>query len=302
MKRFHHFVFVFAAVALLLTAHPLNAQNQGQNCSNLVINHSFTQGFEGFLNEGGGPVPTAGAGFVTFLPHGMVKGQVTLAIGGPIGLLRDLVFDNTSSSYSLSWDTTKTPAICSGTMTLIVKNGPVFDFQLLVTQDGQQIEMIHTDPGLIVGVTGFPVDIPGCSNTTLNGKYSYNTKGWALAPPGVPPALAGYIPLAMSGAIEFHPRVSPPSTSGFVVWWDTASANGIIVPRTGTGSYKVNPDCTGTMVLTDPTLGQVFNLELFVGKHGEAPYLLNIDTVPVPGSPLPVILSSALSRVDRESH
>jgi len=301
MKRFHYLVFVFAAVALLLTAHPLDAQVQGENCSNLVINHSFSQGFEGFLNEGGGPVPTAGAGFVTFLPHGKVTGQVTLAIG-QLALLQDLVFDNTSE-YSLSWDTTKTPAICSGTMTLIAKNVPPFNFQLLVTQDGQQIEMIHTDPGLIVGVTGFPVDTRGCSNNTLNGKYSYNSKGWALAPTF--PAnqlLAGYLPLAMSGAIEFHPRVPPSSTpgGGSVAWWDTVSINGVIVPRTGTGSYKVNPDCTGTMVLMtdDPPPGQEFHLELFVGKHGGALDLVNIDT----GWPPPIVLSSRLNRVDQESH
>jgi hypothetical protein len=220
------------------------------------------------------------------------------------------VFGNTSE-YSLSWDTTKTPAICSGAMTLNAPGEAPFHFQLLVTQDGQQIEMIHTDTGLIVGVTGFPVDTPGCSNNTLNGKYSYNTKGWALALPSDPfsfppdQLLAGYYPLAMSGAIEFHPRVPPSSTpgSGSVAWWDTVSVNGTIMPRTGTGSYKVNPDCTGTMVLTDPTHGQVFHLELFVSKHGGALYLVNIDTVvPVPGfPPVPmVVLSSPLNRVDQE--
>lgn len=300
MKRFHHVVLVFATVALLLTAQPLNGQIHGENCNHLVMNHSFSQGFEGFLNAGFGLVPTAGAGFVTFLPQGKVKGQVTLAIG-QLGLLQDLVFGSTSQ-YSLSWDTTKTPALCSGAMTLNAPGEAPFNFQLLVTQDGQQIEMIHTDAGLIVGVTGFPVDTRGCSNYTLNGKYSYNSKGWALAPPGVPPnqLLAGYLPLAMSGAIEFHPRVSPSSTSGSVVWWDTASVNGIIVPRTGKGSYKVNPDCTGTVVLTtdDPTPGQVFNLELFVGKHGEALDLVNID----PGWPPPVVLSSRLTRADQDQH
>ena len=294
------------AIALALAAPAVLA---AEDCSKLVINHSFSQQFEGFLNvpayfSGGGPpnlglVPTAGAGFITFHHGGKVSGQVTLAIG-LLGLVPDIVFD-TTSEYSLSWDTTKMPAVCSGAVTLNAP-GESFHFQLLVSPDGQGIQMIHTDAGLIVGVTGFPLETTKCSNNSLDGKYSYNLQGWALAPPGsFPPEqlLAGYLPFAFSGAMEFQPRASA------IVWWDTASINGVIVPRTGTGSYKVNPNCTGTMVLKDNSSGQEFHLELFVGKNGGALYLVNIDTATIPGLPAPVplfVLGMGMNRVDREWH
>jgi hypothetical protein len=261
-----------------------------------------------------GLVPTAGAGFLTFLPHGKVRGRVTLAIG-LLGLAPDLVFDS-SSEYSLSWDTSKTPAVCSGAMILKASGEAPFHFQLLVTQDGQRIEMIHTDAGLVVGVTGFPVHTSGCSNQSLNAKYSENMKGWGLAPPSGPLSfppeqlLAGYFLFAASGAWEFHPDVPPAKTdfpdsppgSGSVVAWDTGSLNGIVLPRTMTGWYKVNPDCSGTTVLRDSLGNPDFHLELFAGENGRSVDLVNLDTVTVPGAPTPLpayVLSITLTRVEK---
>jgi len=314
------------SVFVLFAAFPAwgqlpKAQAEGRDCSNLVVNRSFSQTFGGFLNvpmyfasigvpapPAIGLVPNAGAGFITFLPEGKVSGQVTLAIG-LLGLLPDLTFEPTSQ-YSLSWDTNKTPPACSGTITLNAPGEAPFHFRLLVSRNGQQIEMIHTDTGLIVGVTGYPVRTSGCSNQTIGGKYSSNAEGWGLAAPpfSFPPdqVLAGYFPFAFSGAMEFRPNVPPaglpdaPAGSGSVVGWDTPSVNGIILPRTETGWYKVDPDCTGKLVLGD-SLGNDFHLEMFIGKSGKALHLVNIDTATLPGLPAPVpafILGTTLDRMD----
>jgi hypothetical protein len=104
--------------------------------------------------------------------------------------------------------------------------------------------------------------------------------------------LAGYLPFAMNGAMEFNPNTfrfnNPVPGSGLVALSDTVSANGIIVPRTAGGWYKINPDCTGTMALTDPNLGEDFQLELFVSKDAGSVYFVNTQTVAVPGVPTPL--------------
>ena len=126
--------FAFTAQAQL---SPLFAS--GGDCNNLVINHSYSQQFEGVLNvpvyygssapPGVGIVPTAGAGFLTFHDGGKVSGQITIAIG-LLGLFRDLQLDNTSE-YSLTWNNSKTPAVCSGTVAVNTLVGSLH-FQLLV--------------------------------------------------------------------------------------------------------------------------------------------------------------------------
>ncbi|HTQ54368.1 MAG TPA: hypothetical protein VMI94_07900 [Bryobacteraceae bacterium] len=279
-----HHAFVFVSVVFLLAASPLEAQLRSGDCSHLVVNRSFSQQFQGFFNMGI-LVPTAGAGFITFLPGGKMKGSVTLAIG-ELGVIPDITFDSNASQYSLSWDQTKTPAVCSGTITLIAAGEPPFDFQLVVTEGGQQVEMIHTDAGLTVTVTGLPVPTRGCSNRAVGATYSYTMTGWGLATPDLsfPPEqmLSGYYPFAFSGAMELD-------ASGGTVWWDTASLNGTIMTRSGTGSYAVKPDCTGTLVLpTASPTGQAINAELFVGKDGVL-YIVDLDTDAISGIPLYVL-------------
>jgi len=294
---------LFTAVVLLATAQPLNAQpHQGGDCSYLVVNRSFSQAFGGFLNvpayfnslgvtppPGIGLVPNGGAGFVTFLPHNKLGGQVTLAIG-QVGLIQDLVVDGTTSEYSLSWDTSNQPAVCSGTMILNTSGEAPFHFQVVVKPDGQQIHMVHTDTGLIVGVIGFPMENSKCSNRTLNGTYSYTINGWGMAggPLSFPPEtlLAGYFPFVMSGTMRFG--------NGSIAFSDSGSLDGIIYSRTGTGSYSVK-DCTAAAALTD-SLGNHFNVELFVGKDANTLYMVNVDTVPA--TPLPLwILGGTLTRM-----
>jgi hypothetical protein len=314
--------FAFVAAALLASVYPLSAQGSGEDCSDLVVNRSFTQGFtQGYLNvpmyfgslslappPDIGLVPTAGGGFVTFLPHGKLAGQQTLVVG-LLGIQPDMPVDN-SSQYTLTWDKTKTPAVCSGTMT-VNSSAVSAHFQLRVSQDGQEIDTIHSDTGISLAVSGFAMDTAGCRVDTLKGLYSYQAKGWSLSPQTPPlifsPAqlLAGYYPFVMSGHMNFNPGVLRPLTpgSGYVTWGDSVGANGVIVQRAGTGWYKVNPNCTGTIALFDPTLGYEFHLELFIGKNAGALYFVNTDTITVPGAPGPLpmhVLGMTVTRVNNQ--
>lgn len=297
------------------------ARAQGKDCSQVVVNRSYSQTFQGFLNvpayfaalgvpspPGVGIVPNAGTGWVTFLPQGKMAGRITLAIG-LLGLLPDLELDS-SSSYSLSLDASKEPSVCAGDITVnapgLPGGGPLH-FQLVVGQGGQQVEMIHTDAGLILALTGLPIQTSGCGNTSIRGKYTYSIKGWGLAPPSgalsFPPEqlLAGYFPFAFSGAMEFSGRRSEspgaPEGAGYVVGWDTVTLNGQIMPRIYDGWYKVERSCTGTVVLHDRASNTDFHLELLVGKGGQTVHLANVDTVP--GTAIPTfVMSAILTRVN----
>lgn len=311
MKPTRWLLVIFALLVLAVSV-----QAQDRDCSQLVVNRSYSQTFQGFLNvpayfaSFGAPpppgidgiVPNAGSGFLTFLPQGKMAGQITLAIG-KLGLIQTEL--NDGSEYSLTIDPAKRPAVCAGTVTVSasgVPGGAPLHFQMFVAPGGQQVEMIHTDTGLILDLTGLPVQTSGCSNHSIRGKYLYSIKGWGLAPPSGPMSfppeqlLSGYFPFAFSGAMEFspHPSDSPdaPKGAASVYAWDTVSLNGNIIPRVGDGWYKVNRDCTGTIMLHDPGSNTDFHLELLVGKGGQTVHLANVDTLT--GTPIPTFVMSAI--------
>jgi hypothetical protein len=76
----------------------------------------------------------------------------------------------------------------------------------------------------------------GCSDASLTGTFAYTTTGSILAPP----ALAG--PFASVGTQTFD-GIGGTTAAAAV------SQNGNIISVTITGTYRVNPDCTGTMTL-----------------------------------------------------
>ncbi len=153
---------------------------------------------------------------MTFLPNGKMTNLETISMG-LVGLNKDLLFEGT---YSLVWDTGKKPAVCTGTAeeTTTLFGAPLTDhFQLIVSQDGQRVEMIHKDTGLMASATMLPMNTWGCHNSTIAGKYTDNAAGWALMPQGAFPAdqtLAGYVPFVFSGPFRFYPGVAP-SKSAF---------------------------------------------------------------------------------------
>ena len=84
-------------------------------------------------------------------------------------------------------------------------------------------------------------DNKGCSNAMLKGTFVHTASGFETAPPSI----AG--PLVGVGRDTFD-------GNGGVVTAAMLSLNGAIVPVTAQGTYKVNPDCTGTYTLPGTTL------------------------------------------------
>ena len=79
----------------------------------------------------------------------------------------------------------------------------------------------------------------GCSNDSLQGTFAYTGTGFVVTPA----AHAG--PFAEVGTQTFDGNGATTTTF-------TASGNGNLFQTTFTGTYTVNPDCTGTMNLVAP--------------------------------------------------
>lgn len=111
---------------------------------------------------------------------------------------------------------------------------------------------IATVTALVLGIapTAKATD-KGCSNAALNGTFVYTSTGFITAPPD----FAG--PVAEVGTQTFDGKGTTNATA-------TLSQNGNISPVTITGTYKLNPDCSGTMTLQVSIPGiPVFPLHVF---------------------------------------
>jgi hypothetical protein len=297
----------------------------GRSYANLFEGFMNSQKFAGFTlgdDHQWGLLPNAGAGVTTFLAHGVVKNTESIMVG------QFAVFPKVDvvGTYKLQWDSSRIPVLCTGTahLTGVAYGMPmVDDFQITVTPDGNHVDMIHTNAGLIVQTRTRPAETQGCRNRTVSGKYTYSTTGWGarqFEPGAAPPQmLAGYVSAAMTGAMQFFPAVTapegfedvPPGAS-LVTAWDTLSIDGGI-PLTGStfvpiyrkqqGWYKVDPaTCTGTIVLRDDTgVDPDFQIRFYIGKGGDAVYALNVNNLEdlIPGASIPAfVMPIPLERVN----
>lgn len=266
----------------------------GPDCRYLVAGRTDAHSFEGYINTElfplpgmSGVYPNAGTGTITFNADGTVGGATAIKIG-------PAYFDNVpmiNATYRVSWDVTKTPVVCMGTMKTDMPQSPTGteNWQVVVTKGGDQVELIHTDMGLIVGVAIYPAAKGGCGNGTLHSAYTYNAKGWTLPPPNLPPPtpadmLNGFVPFAFNGAIVFRPELTLPNSltgappgSAYLQGWDMVSMAGFIMPRTYVGWYKVEVDCSATMVLLDNIGTPLIHTKVQIFKNADAIGILNVD-------------------------
>jgi subtilisin family serine protease len=127
--------------------------------------------------------------------------------------------------------------------------------------------MIATPMMIICGLlaSGAPAgaqspDAAGCSNQTLSGNYGYAAEGVLIGVPGLP-AEAQFRSVGMT---HFDGK-------GNLAWLETTVINGIQVSADWTaasGTYTVNPNCTGTAVVLTPNSPVPLNLAFVVVKRG----------------------------------
>jgi hypothetical protein len=111
-------------------------------------------------------------------------------------------------------------------------------------------------------------DNKGCTTATIKGTFSQKGTGYIMAPP----ALAG--PIANVGTLVFD-------GNGGLTGTIVNSVNGNTIPPTGTaaesGTYKVNPDCTGTYTVQFPTLGLTGTAFFVIDDSGNELQILTTD-------------------------
>jgi hypothetical protein len=98
-----------------------------------------------------------------------------------------------------------------------------------------------------------------CSNRSLRGDYGYTSEGSLLPAPTVA------LPFRSVGMTRFDGR-------GNVAWLEHTVINGASLEAgwtAATGSYAVNPDCTGTMVINTPNSPVPLHLHIIVVKDGK---------------------------------
>jgi hypothetical protein len=129
--------------------------------------------------------------------------------------------------------------------------------------------MISTrSAGHIVGVAGllFLTDAspaqakPVCTLKSVEGSYGYTVNGTNI----------GGGPLAAVGLVSSD-------GAGVLGATETDSINGTIVRRTITGTYTVNPDCTGTVTFTD-NFHQTTHLDFVAVKDRDELQFLQTDS------------------------
>ncbi len=264
---------VFAPLAFSSPAFAVPAP--GSDCSSLVMGKSYANSFSGLINlpvylaafhvtppAGSGLGPAGGGGTLTFSSGGAFTLKETLTTG-MLGVNKDVAITGT---YQLTYLSYKNPIVCTGSMSghgLLLNHQVPFNYQLIVSADGSRVEMLETDSGSIVGITSWRMPASGtCSNANLNDSFSVgedhsdNAAGWMLNTSAASgQMLNDYVPLAISGALQFSPETSPsgfptaPSGAAALTAWETISVDGSMLPVPFTGWYLVNSNCTGSMLL-----------------------------------------------------
>ena len=195
-------------------------------------------------------------GIFTHYPDGTMDGDVHLTLG--------------AQQIPTKWSggTFKTNYDCTGSGKFFVQalNLEV-TYNFIVTDGGEQIELLNTNPGVVLhGVcrriieTGFA---PRCTNGTILGTYGYRLDG---SLPNVPfAAFAGTVTHSLGEGV-----------TGVITGSDTASFMGQYAPRTLQGTYRIGSNCRGTGFYTD-SLGNQINYVFTAVDGGDTLYLQGAD-------------------------
>ncbi len=104
-----------------------------------------------------------------------------------------------------------------------------------------------------------------CSNSTIRGSYAYTIHGQVFLPNGPTLLINGLARTTFDG-------------EGNLTELDAISANGNVAPGwvSNTGTYSVNPDCTGTITVTNGNQPQIHG-QMIVAQSGNTIHEMLID-------------------------
>ena len=235
MRRSLILALTMAAVlgfpALLAPAGSSPKALAAEGCGVRSLHGAYGYAFQGqVIPPGTTEFDTAIAGRIVFDAHGGLSGSEWDSANG---FQETLTF---TGSYSIQPD-------CTGTAALVNSNGRTDHITLGLIEGGQEFNFTVTDPGVVI--TGQPsrLGISRCTDRSLSGNFNATASGSDFTAAGVE---NGDDSLFFS--IHFDGRGHESGSA-------TLNINGFSFPDTFTGTYHVNPDCTGSATNTFASSG-----------------------------------------------
>ena len=220
-----------------------------EGCSNNSLRGAYGFAVDGqaFGTTGQEFAEFADEGRIVFDGHGNMTGTGTESLNGAIN---PVVFGGT---YSVQSD-------CTGTAT--IQGGLTASLRFMLVEGGQEVNAIVTDPGVVAAGQIVKQQLAGCTNASFKGVYSFATTGSAFSPGGE----VGDV--AASGQIVSDGR-------GHTTESSNSSFNGLQTADTQTGTYTVNPNCTGSATSIHHPSGQVDTVNFVIVEGGaEAKFIV----------------------------
>ena len=119
---------------------------------------------------------------------------------------------------------------------------------------------------VVVGSQSSRAHASTCTNSTIRGSYTFTIHGTLFLPDGSALVVDGIDKITFDGKGNFT-QVDAVATNGKL------DAPGW---RPGTGTYSVNPDCTGTQTIVVPGLPDL-HLQFIVAQSGNTIHQIVID-------------------------
>jgi hypothetical protein len=191
-------------------------------CGPRSLNGAYGYAVQGQVIPPGTPeLDTAVAGRIVFDAHGGLSGYEWASTNG---VQETVTF---TGSYSVQPD-------CTGTATLVNSNGRTDHITLGLVEGGHELNLTVTDPGAVITGNASRLGLSRCTNRSLSGVFNASESGSDFTPAGVENGDD-----SLFFTIHFDGR-------GHEFGSSTTSFNGFSYPDTFTGTYHVNPDCTGS--------------------------------------------------------
>ena len=268
LMRRKKFWIIATALSLLLLAtlatgtdrNPVHAQDDGgvfkhraPRCT--IGTASGTYGYQ-MAGQIVGVGPFLVNGIFTHFPNGRMDADVQLVVGP-----NSFPAAGTGGTFSINQD-------CTGSGSFLVAAlGLTVTYNFIATDGGDQIELLNTNPGIVLhGVCRRIAkggSAPRCNNATVLGSYGGRLEG---SLPGVPAiALAGRYTHSLDQ-----------NFGGVLNGADMVSMMGTFVPRTIQGNFTVSSNCRGAGSYTDDA-GNTINYVMTAVDNGDRIFLMGTD-------------------------
>ncbi len=245
---------LIAIAATIASGSTRQAAVADEGCSNQSLRGAYGFAIDGqaFGTNGQEAAEFADAGRIVFDGQGSLNGTDTESLNGVI--TTGLTF---SGAYSVQ-------AACTGTA--MISGGITANLRFMLVEGGQEVNVFDTDPTLVAAGQIVKQQLADCTNASFQGIYSFAATGSAFAPGLTGPTEAGDV--AAFGRIVADGRGNTSEDSA-------ASFNGFQSADTQTGTYTVNPDCTGSASSTHHPSGNVDTVNFVIVEGGaEAKFIV----------------------------